>query len=122
MTSPIVIVGGGFAGLYTALELARRPGHPPLLLVEPRDRFVFLPFLYERLSGELPLWQMAPRYDALLASKNTPCASTALRMWKPCGPNSPPSAIGWPSLALVPAGLSWPASWLICCAVKPVSN
>ena len=67
MTSPIVIVGGGFAGLYTALELARRPGHPPLLLVEPRDRFVFLPFLYERLSGELPLWQMAPRYDALLA-------------------------------------------------------
>jgi NADH:ubiquinone reductase (non-electrogenic) len=67
VTSPIVIVGGGFAGLYTALELARRPGHPPLLLVEPRDRFVFLPFLYERLSGELPLWQMAPRYDALLA-------------------------------------------------------
>ena len=67
MTSPIVIVGGGCAGLYTALELARRPGHPPLLLVEPRDRFVFLPFLYERLSGELPLWQMAPRYDALLA-------------------------------------------------------
>ena len=67
MTSPIVIVGGGFAGLYTALELARRPGHPPLLLVEPRDRFVFLPFLYEHLSGELPLWQMAPRYDALLA-------------------------------------------------------
>ena len=67
MTSPIVIVGGGFAGLYTALELARRPGHPPLLLVEPRDRFVFLPFLYELLSGELPLWQMAPRYDALLA-------------------------------------------------------
>ena len=67
MTSPIVIVGGGFAGLYTALELARRPGHPPLLLVEPRDRFVFLPFLYERLSGELPLWQMAPRYDGLLA-------------------------------------------------------
>jgi NADH:ubiquinone reductase (non-electrogenic) len=67
VTSPIVIVGGGFAGLYTALELARRPGHPPLLLVESRDRFVFLPFLYERLSGELPLWQMAPRYDALLA-------------------------------------------------------
>ncbi|MEL0339489.1 MAG: hypothetical protein VXA52_04930, partial [Synechococcus sp.] len=26
-------MGGGFAGLYTALELARRPGHPPLLLV-----------------------------------------------------------------------------------------
>ena len=67
MNAPIVIVGGGFGGLYTALALASRPGHPPVLLVEPRDRFVFLPFLYERLSGELPLWQMAPRYVDLLA-------------------------------------------------------
>lgn len=67
MSAPIVIVGGGFGGLYTALELASRPGHPPLLLVEPRDRFVFQPFLYERLSSELPLWQMAPRYVDLLA-------------------------------------------------------
>lgn len=65
--APVVIIGGGFGGLYTALELARRPGHPPLLLLEPRDRFVFLPFLYELLSQELPLWQIAPRYDALLA-------------------------------------------------------
>ena len=67
MTAPVVIIGGGFGGLYTALELARRPGHPPLLLLEPRDRFIFLPFLYELLSKELPLWQIAPRYDALLA-------------------------------------------------------
>ena len=67
MNAPIVIVGGGFGGLYTALALASRAGHPPLLLVEPRDRFVFLPFLYERLSAELPLWQMAPRYVELLA-------------------------------------------------------
>ena len=62
-----MIVGGGFGGLYTALELASKPGHPPLLLVEPQDRFVFLPFLYERLSSEMPLWQMAPPYVELLA-------------------------------------------------------
>ena len=29
--------------------------------------FRSLPLLYELLSGELPLWQVAPRYDALLA-------------------------------------------------------
>ena len=67
MLAPIVIVGGGFGGLYTALELAKRPNHPPLLLIEPNGRFIFLPFLYELLSGELAQWQLAPRYDNLLA-------------------------------------------------------
>jgi NADH dehydrogenase len=65
--APILIIGGGFGGLYTALELAKRPNHPPLLLIEPNERFVFLPFLYELLSKELALWQLAPRYDNLLA-------------------------------------------------------
>ncbi len=65
--SPVVIVGGGFGGLYTALALASRAGHPPLLLIEPNERFLFLPLLYELLSGELRAWEIAPRYDALLA-------------------------------------------------------
>jgi len=65
--APIVIVGGGFGGLYTALELAKQANHPPLLLVEPNERFVFSPFLYELLSAEIALWQLAPRYDNLLA-------------------------------------------------------
>ena len=69
MQAPIVIAGGGFGGLYTALELAKRSNRPPLLLIEPRDRFLFLPFLYELLSGEMPLWQMAPRYSELLANQ-----------------------------------------------------
>lgn len=66
-TPPVVIVGGGFGGLYTALSLASRSGHPPLLLIEPNDRFLFLPLLYELLSGELRAWEIAPRYDDLLA-------------------------------------------------------
>lgn len=65
----VVIVGGGFAGLYTALALAQKPGHPPILLIEPNDRFLFLPLLYELLSGELRRWEIAPRYDRLLASQ-----------------------------------------------------
>jgi len=64
---PVVIVGGGFGGLYTALALASWSHHPPLLLIEPNDRFLFLPLLYELLSGELRAWEIAPRYDTLLA-------------------------------------------------------
>ena len=59
--------GGGFGGLYTALALASWSHHPPLLLIEPNDRFLFLPLLYELLSGELRAWEIAPRYDTLLA-------------------------------------------------------
>lgn len=66
--APVVIVGGGFGGLYTALALASWSHHPPVLLVEPNDRFLFLPLLYELLSGELRAWEIAPRYDALLSS------------------------------------------------------
>jgi demethylphylloquinone reductase len=66
---PVVIVGGGFGGLYTALALAEQRQHPPILLIEPRERFLFLPLLYELLSGELRGWEVAPRYDTLLAGK-----------------------------------------------------
>ena len=65
----VVIVGGGFGGLYTALALAQRKNHPPVLLIEPSDRFLFLPLLYELLSGELRGWEIAPRYDGLLAGR-----------------------------------------------------
>ncbi len=65
--APIVVVGGGFGGLYTALALASRRDHPPILLIEPNERFLFLPLLYELLSEELRSWEVAPRYDTLLA-------------------------------------------------------
>jgi len=66
---PIVIAGGGFGGLYTALALAEQAVHHPLLLIEPNDHFLFLPLLYELLSGELRRWQIAPSYESLLAGK-----------------------------------------------------
>lgn len=64
MTQPrIVILGGGFGGLFTALDLA---GSGDITLVSDADHFLFTPMLYEYLSGEVEAWHIAPRYDELL--------------------------------------------------------
>jgi len=59
----IVILGGGFGGLFTALELA---GAADVTLVSDSDHFLFTPMLYEYLSGEVEEWHIAPRYNELL--------------------------------------------------------
>ncbi|MFZ4640061.1 MAG: NAD(P)/FAD-dependent oxidoreductase [Nodosilinea sp.] len=66
----IVILGGGFGGLYTALRLSELtwPGtSPSITLVDHRDRFLFLPLLYELVTAELESWEIAPAYEDLLA-------------------------------------------------------
>lgn len=67
----ICILGGGFAGLYTALRLSQFPwtetGKPDIVLVDQHDRFVFLPLLYELMTGELETWEIAPPFSELLA-------------------------------------------------------
>ncbi|ARV59533.1 NADH dehydrogenase [Nostocales cyanobacterium HT-58-2] len=64
---PTVILGGGFAGLFTALHLSHQNDSHPIILIEQRDRFSFKPLLYELLSGELHSEQVYPRYKELLA-------------------------------------------------------
>src|ERR1044072_6631089 len=59
----ILILGGGFAGIFTALELA---GAADVSLVTDADPFLFTPILYEYLSGEVAAWHIAPRYDELI--------------------------------------------------------
>ena len=59
----VVILGGGFGGLFTALELA---GSADVTLVTDADHFVFTPMLYEYFSGEVEAWHIGPRYDELL--------------------------------------------------------
>lgn len=70
----ICILGGGFGGLYTALALDRLPWmsqeRPEIVLVDQRDRFVFLPLLYELVTGELESWEVAPPYAELLTDTN----------------------------------------------------
>ena len=68
----ICILGGGFGGLYTALELARLPWteQPEIVLIDRSDRFLFTPLLYELVTGELQTWEIAPPFLELLAGTN----------------------------------------------------
>ena len=59
----IVIVGGGFGGLFTALELGNAGD---VTLISDADHFLFTPMLYEYLSGEIEEWHIAPNYKELL--------------------------------------------------------
>src|ERR687890_279230 len=59
----ILVVGGGFGGLFTALGLARAGD---VTLVASEDHFLHTPLLYEYLSGEVEAWHIAPRYPELI--------------------------------------------------------
>ena len=61
-----VIVGGGFGGLFVALELS---GKGNVTLISDEDHFLFTPMLYEYLSGEVESWHIAPAYKELLDDK-----------------------------------------------------
>lgn len=59
----IVIVGGGFAGLFTALDLGAAGD---VTLISDEDHFLHTPMLYEYLSGEVEEWHIAPKYRELV--------------------------------------------------------
>lgn len=59
----VLILGGGFGGLFTALGLA---GSADVTLVSDSDHFLFTPMLYEYLSGEVEAWHIAPKFNELL--------------------------------------------------------
>ena len=63
MAQKILILGGGFGGLFTALSLDRKN---EVTLVSDEDHFLFKPMLYEYLSGEVQAWHIAPDYRELL--------------------------------------------------------
>ncbi|APB32781.1 type II NADH dehydrogenase B, partial [Gloeomargarita lithophora Alchichica-D10] len=69
--SRIVIVGGGFGGLYTALNLCQFPwteaNRPEIILLNDARHFLFSPLLYELITGEMQSWEIAPPYEELLA-------------------------------------------------------
>jgi NADH dehydrogenase len=62
----ILIIGGGFGGLFTALDLADAGD---ITLINDQDHFLFKPMLYEYLSGEVEAWHIAPECTELLDEK-----------------------------------------------------
>jgi len=62
---PIIVVGGGFGGLATVETLLANSDGTPIILIDPSPRFLFKPLLYELLSSELQLWEVAPKYSSL---------------------------------------------------------
>lgn len=64
----ICIIGGGFGGLYTAIELNKLDKKKLLeiILIDQNSHFLFTPLLYEAVTEEITHWEIAPRFDLLL--------------------------------------------------------
>lgn len=62
----VLILGGGFTGLFTALHLSHQRCSLPTTLIDQEWSFIFKPLLYEFLSGEMKVDLVWPRYDELL--------------------------------------------------------
>lgn len=78
----ICILGGGFGGLFTALKLSQLPWpkqeKPSIVLVDQSDRFLFSPFLYELMTGELQTWEIAPPFEEILVKTGVRFIQTAV--------------------------------------------
>ena len=65
----ICIIGGGFGGLYTALKIEKEvkpEDKVKITLIDPKEKFVFMPLLYELSVGTATVMEVAPRYEQLL--------------------------------------------------------
>lgn len=73
----ILILGGGFGGINTALTLPNLPWTTPpeITLIDRDERFVFLPLLYELCVGDASLEEVAPTYKSLFQNANADIAN-----------------------------------------------
>ncbi|KAL6605966.1 hypothetical protein ACP70R_041619 [Stipagrostis hirtigluma subsp. patula] len=83
----VCILGGGFGGLYTALRLESlvwpSDKKPQIVLVDQSDRFVFKPMLYELLSGEVDVWEIAPSFAELLKNTSIQFIKDSVKLLRP---------------------------------------
>ena len=64
---PIVIVGAGFAGITTALNLKSLNPSFPIIVVDYESNFIFKPLMYEVLSTEIGMWEAAPKFEKIFS-------------------------------------------------------
>ena len=71
----VTVIGGGFGGLYSAPKIAKisKDGEEnssavktEVTLIDPKDKFVFLPLLYELAVETASVQEVAPKYKELL--------------------------------------------------------
>jgi NADH:ubiquinone reductase (H+-translocating) len=79
----VVIVGGGFAGLYAAKGLARAPVR--ITLVDKHSYHLFRPLMYQVATGLLAADEIAPPLRAILRRQ----ANVAVRMGEVTGIDAP---------------------------------
>jgi len=67
----VCVVGGGFAGVYTALKLNhmswKRVESPEITVIDPKDKFVLLPLLYEFATDLSDISEVAQPYSEIFA-------------------------------------------------------
>ena len=63
----VIIVGGGFGGLFTALDLGSAY---EVTLISDADHFLFTPMLYEYLSVEVEEWNCSTKASSFFAMKS----------------------------------------------------
>ena len=68
--APTIIIGAGFAGLFTALHLTNQSYPHPIILIDRNERCSFKPLLYDYMSGEMQSYQINPVYVGLLQGRN----------------------------------------------------
>lgn len=66
----VVVLGGGFTGLFAALYLRQKGYRESITLIDRETRFIFRPLLYDLLSREVQIDMVWPRYDELLLPKD----------------------------------------------------
>ncbi len=64
---PVVIIGGGFAGVYTAKELLKRK--LPVLLISDTNHFTFTPMLHEVATGSLISHDVIFEYESFFSQE-----------------------------------------------------
>ncbi|KAF3503676.1 hypothetical protein F2Q69_00045194 [Brassica cretica] len=115
----VCILGGGFGGLYTALRLESLvwpdDKKPQVVLVDQSERFVFKPMLYELLSGEVDVWEIAPRFSDLLTNTGIQFLRDRVKTLLPCdglGVNGSQSSVTGGTV-LLESGFNIEYDWLV---------